>query len=83
MIRTRILFSLLGALLMGAVMSIAQPHHPNLAAAQNLCNQAFERISAAQQANEWDMRGHAAKAKELLLQAKTELHEANMAANHK
>lgn len=68
---------------MGAVMSIAQPRHPNLAAAQNLCNQAFERISAAQQANEWDMRGHAAKAKELLLQAKNELHEANMAANHK
>jgi hypothetical protein len=83
MIRTRILFSLLGAMLMAAVMSIAQPHHPNLAAAQNLCNQAFERISAAQQANEWDMRGHAAKAKELLLQAKTELHEATMAANHK
>ena len=83
MVKTRILFSLLGALLMAAVMSVAQPRHPNLAAAQNLCNQAFEKISAAQQANEWDMCGHAAKAKELLSQAKGELHEATMAANHK
>jgi hypothetical protein len=81
MMKTRILFSLLGALLMAAVMSIAQPRHPNIMAAQQLCNQAFEKIAAAQQANEFDMHGHAAKAKELLLQAKTELHEAAMAAN--
>jgi len=77
---SRLIFSVLGALLMFAVMSIAEPRHPNIMAAQQFCNQAFERISAAQQANEFDMRGHAAKAKELLLQAKNELHEAALAA---
>jgi hypothetical protein len=80
MIKTRILFSLLGALLAAAVMSVAQPRHPNIMAAQQLCNQAFEKISAAQQANEFDMHGHAQKAKDLLLQAKTELKEAAVAA---
>jgi hypothetical protein len=80
MMRTRIFFLLLGALLMAAVMSIAEPHHPNIAAAQQLCNQAYERISAAQQANEFDMHGHAQKAKDLILQAKSELHEAYIAA---
>ena len=40
--------------------------NPNLAAAQRLSQQAWEKITTAQQANEWDMQGHAAKAKELL-----------------
>ena len=67
MIKTRILFTLLGAGLMAAVMSIKlEPHHPNIAAAQEFCNHAIEKISAAQVANEFDMRGHAQKAKELL-----------------
>jgi len=66
---------------MAAVLSIAQPRHPNLLAAQQLINQAYEKISVAQHANEWDMRGHAAKAKELLEQAKVEIREAAMAAN--
>jgi len=55
--------------------------HPNLAAAQRLSQQAFEKIGAAQQANEWDMDGHAAKAKELLAQVNKELKEAAEAAN--
>jgi hypothetical protein len=80
MIKTRILFTLLGAGLMAAVMSIAEPHHPNIAAAQEFCNHAIEKISAAQVANEFDMRGHAQKAKELLMSAKGELHEAYIAA---
>ena len=54
--------------------------HPNLAAAQRLCRQAFEKISAGQQANEWDMDGHAAKAKDLLDQASRELKEAAVTA---
>jgi len=83
MIKTRILFSLLGALLMAAVMSIAQPRHPNLMAAQRFSQQAYEKISAAQVANEWDMHGHAQKAKNLLEQVNAELKEAAMAANHK
>jgi hypothetical protein len=61
--------------------NISSRRHPNLAAAQRLCDQAFERISAAQQANEWDLGGHAAKAKELLDQASRELKEAAIAAN--
>lgn len=55
--------------------------HPNLAAAQRLCAQAFQRITAAQEANEFDMNGHAQKAKELLDQANHELKEAAEAAN--
>jgi DNA-binding transcriptional regulator PaaX len=56
--------------------------HPNLAAAQCLVDQAFNKISAAQEANEWDMEGHAAKAKEHLEQASRELKAAAEAANH-
>ena len=58
------------------------PHkHPNLAAAQRLSTQAWEHIVAAQQANEWDMNGHAQKAKELLDQVNRELKEAAESAN--
>jgi hypothetical protein len=42
---------------------------------------AFERIVQAQQANEWDMNGHAQKAKELLDEASKELAKAAGAAN--
>jgi hypothetical protein len=56
--------------------------HPNLAAAQRLSDQAYYKIVAAQQANEWDMDGHAQKAKELLDQASRELKAAAEAANH-
>jgi hypothetical protein len=55
--------------------------HPNLAAAQRLSEQAYQKIIAAQQANEWDMAGHAAKAKELLDQVNRELAQAAGAAN--
>jgi hypothetical protein len=58
------------------------PHrHPNLAAAQRLSQQAWEKITAAQAANEWDMEGHAAKAKELLDQVNRELKLAAETAN--
>jgi hypothetical protein len=62
--------------------NISAKGHPNLAAAQRLCRQAYDKIAAGQQANEWDMEGHAAKAKELLDQASTELKAAAEAANH-
>jgi hypothetical protein len=61
--------------------NISGKRHPNLAAAQRLCDQAFEKIQAAQQANEWDMEGHAKHAKELLDQASQELKQAAMNAN--
>ncbi len=62
---------------------ISAKRHPNLAAAQHLTDKAFQKISDAQRANEWDMDGHAAKAKELLDQANNELKQAAEVANHK
>jgi hypothetical protein len=61
--------------------NVSPRRHPNLAAAQRLSQQAFEKIIAAQRANEWDMHGHAQKAKELLDQANGELKQAAEAAN--
>lgn len=55
--------------------------HPNLAAAQRLTQQAYERIVAAQQANEFDLGGHAQRAKDLLDRANNELKEAAEASN--
>ena len=63
------------------VENISGKKHPNLAAAQRLSQQAWEKIAAAQQANEWDMQGHAAKAKELLDQVNQELKLSAEAAN--
>jgi len=65
----------------GGVLVAQGPRHPNLMEAQRLINQAFDRIVAAQQANEWDMGGHAAHAKDLLEQAKREIKMAAEAAN--
>jgi hypothetical protein len=65
----------------GGVLIAQGPRHPNLEAAQRLVDQAYQRISAAQQANEWDMHGHAAKAKDLLDQASREIKLAAQAAN--
>jgi hypothetical protein len=56
-------------------------HHPNLAAAQRLSRDAWEKIMAAQKANEWDMDGHAQKAKELLDKVNDELKMAAESAN--
>jgi hypothetical protein len=63
------------------VENISPAIHPNLAAAQRLSREAFEKISAAQSANRFDMEGHAARAKELLEQANLELKLAAEAAN--
>jgi len=60
---------------------ISGKKHPNLAAAQRHCDMALEKIQAAQQANEFDLAGHAAKAKELLDQASRELKQAAEASN--
>jgi hypothetical protein len=63
------------------VDNIDAKRHPNLAEAQRLSDQAYQRIVAAQQANEWDMNGHAQKAKELLEQVNMHLKQAALAAN--
>jgi hypothetical protein len=89
MIKKRVFAPLIASLLLiGGIAIAEQPaqnvskgKHPNLAAAQRLSNQAFEKITAAQQANEWDMQGHAKKAKDLLEQANNELKQAAQSAN--
>jgi len=89
-LRTRRSFPLevLGLAGVTAALAKAQPkqnvsgaRHPNLAAAQRFCEQAYQKITAAQQANEWDMQGHAAHAKDLLDQANAALKQAAQAAN--
>ena len=63
--------------------NVSHRHHPNLAAAQHLSTQAYEKVVAAQRANEFDMNGHAQKAKDLLDEANRELKAAAEAANEK
>ena len=63
------------------VKNISPRRHPNLAAAQRLSAQAYEKVVAAQKANEWDLGGHAQKAKELLDQVNQELKQAAEASN--
>jgi hypothetical protein len=77
-------------LLLGGIAIAQRPkedisgrRHPNLAAAQRLTEQAWQKIVAAQEANEFDMKGHAQKAKELLDQVNRELKLAAEAANRK
>jgi len=55
--------------------------HPNLMAAQHHIEQALDKIKEAQQANEYDLGGHAAKAKDLLDEAYKEIKEAAVSAN--
>jgi len=91
MMKSRLFPIALGsALLIGGVAIAQKPkenispgRHPNLAAAQRLSQQAWERITAAQQANEWDLQGHAQKAKNLLEEVNRELKLAAEAANRR
>jgi len=64
------------------VTDVNPDRHPNLAEAQRLCVQAWDKLSEAQHANDWDMHNHAQHAKELLDQASREIGEAARDANH-
>jgi outer membrane biogenesis lipoprotein LolB len=86
--KTRVILSAALFLLACTVMAqrpprrnISPARHPNLAAAQKYTAQAYEKIAAAQKANEWDLGGHAQRAKELLLEADKELKLAAETAN--
>ncbi len=63
--------------------NVSPGRHPNLAAAQRLSEQAWQRVLDAQKANEWDLAGHAQKAKELLDQVNNELKLAAEASNRR
>lgn len=80
----KVLFAAMAAgAVMAAGVAVAGPKagHPNLQAASKHLRDASEKISAAQAANEFDMEGHAAKAKELIAQAQAELNQAGAAAS--
>lgn len=57
--------------------------HPNMAAAQDLIGKAYDRLEAAQKANEYDLGGHAKRAKEALKLAADEIKLAAETANQK
>jgi len=63
------------------VRNVSPKKHPNIAAAQKFCQKAYEKTVAAQKANEFDLGGHAEKAKTLLDQANTELKAAAETSN--
>jgi len=63
--------------------NVSPRRHPNIAAAQRLVQQAFNRITEAQRANEFDLAGHAEKAKRLLDEANAELKLAAETANRR
>jgi len=86
--RKTILAGVIGGLVLASlsfaqkpVTNVSGKRHPNLAAAQRLVQDAFAKIVAAQQSNEWDLGGHAQRAKELLDQANSELKQAAETAN--
>jgi hypothetical protein len=63
------------------VASVDPSRHGNLAGAQQNIEQAFNSISAAQRANDSQLAGHAARAKEYLREANDEIAAAAMAAD--
>jgi hypothetical protein len=70
----------------GAIVAQAPPvdignRHGNMRAAQQLIQQAWYKIDAAQQDNRYNLGGHAGRAKELLAQASSEVKQAAEVAN--
>jgi hypothetical protein len=70
-----------GAVLAKPAVNTSEKKHPNLHAAQKALETAWEKVKAAQEANEFDLGGHAQKAKELIQQADDELKQAAETAN--
>jgi hypothetical protein len=78
-----VLITALVALPLGVWAGGALKGHPHLEAARNALNTADTKITEAQKANEFDMGGHAQKAKEAISTAKEELRLAAETANEK
>jgi hypothetical protein len=89
MTKFRVLAPVLGSLLLIGSVAVGQPPvkninkgaHPNLAQAQTLSQNAYKAVTRAQEANEFDLGGHAAKAKALLEQVNNELKLAAQQSN--
>ncbi|MEO6775423.1 MAG: hypothetical protein ABI467_20850 [Kofleriaceae bacterium] len=75
------LISALVALPIGVYAGGVMKGHRNLEAARSALDTADARISAAQRANEFDLDGHAAKAKDAIATAKEELRLAAETSN--
>jgi hypothetical protein len=75
--------SVLGAMLAAGGVALAKDKHTNLTAAHHAIEQAEKKLAAAEAANEFDLDGHAKKAKELLQAALHEVHQARETANKK
>jgi apolipoprotein N-acyltransferase len=79
--------ALVAAFVLGAVAFAQQPpvnvgeRHGNMRAAQELIQQAWQKVTEAQQDNHYNLGGHAGKAKELLAQASEEIRLSADAAN--
>jgi hypothetical protein len=65
------------------VLNVDPALHGNIAAAQELSRQAYDRVTSAQIANDYNLGGHAARAKELLREANEEMKLAALAANRR
>lgn len=63
------------------ILNVDVHRHPSLAAAQRLSRDAYDKLVDAQSANDWDMSGHAARAKDLLVQVNNEIKLAAENAN--
>jgi ATP sulfurylase len=91
MTKSGVLNVVLGSLLILGGVALAQrpkedidpARHPNMAAAQRFTRQAWDKMVAAQTANEFDLGGHAQKAKEALDVADREMKLAAVASNHR
>ena len=92
MTKSRIMLgAVLCVALVGGGIAVAQKperdinpqRHPNLAAAQELCVQAWFKVEEAQKANRDELGGHAQRAKELLEQVNHELKQATEFEDHR
>jgi hypothetical protein len=72
---------IMSVVLASSAFAVHAVRHPNLARAHRELKTAIASISAAQRANEYQLGGHAARAKELLEQAEAELRQAVEEAN--
>ena len=77
------LITALVALPLGVWAGGALKGHPNMQAAQKALDTAWEKITAAQKANEWQLGGHAEKAKDAIKLAVDELKLAAEESNEK
>ncbi len=83
MLATLLTFGMTGVAFAKPKVTVSSAKHPNIAAAQKLAQEAYEKITAAQKANEYQLGGNAAKAKDLLEQVNNLLKEAARTANEK